>query len=48
MAESEPMRLPGMPLHDPFAVADDRTRTYYPSAHPHNRQRPYRHVRYGL
>lgn len=23
------MRLPDMPLHDPFVVADDRTRTYY-------------------
>ncbi|MDC0767233.1 glycoside hydrolase family 43 protein [Streptomyces sp. HD] len=23
------MRLPGVPLHDPFVVADERTRTYY-------------------
>ncbi len=34
MTETDPkrlpaMRLPDMPLHDPFVVADDRTRTYY-------------------
>ncbi|MFE2415601.1 glycoside hydrolase family 43 protein [Streptomyces hokutonensis] len=26
---SEPMRLPDMPLHDPFVVADEDTRTYH-------------------
>ena len=26
---SEPMRLPDMPLHDPFVVTDEVTRTYY-------------------
>ncbi|MET7571485.1 glycoside hydrolase family 43 protein [Streptomyces sp. NPDC005492] len=26
---SEPMRLPDMPLHDPFVVADEGTRTYH-------------------
>lgn len=34
MAENEQtteyvLRLPGMPLHDPFVVADEETRTYY-------------------
>jgi beta-xylosidase len=29
VAETELMRLPDMPLHDPFIVADDKTRTYY-------------------
>ncbi|CAM5743553.1 hypothetical protein SALBM311S_11553 [Streptomyces alboniger] len=29
VAETEPMRLPDMPLHDPFIVADKKTRTYY-------------------
>ncbi|MDV9170108.1 glycoside hydrolase family 43 protein [Streptomyces sp. W16] len=28
-APSGPMRLPDMPLHDPFVVADDATRTYH-------------------
>ncbi|MFJ5303416.1 glycoside hydrolase family 43 protein [Streptomyces sp. NPDC088350] len=28
-AVSGPMRLPDMPLHDPFVVADDATRTYH-------------------
>ena len=28
MADTGPMRLPDMPLHDPFVVTDDRTRTY--------------------
>jgi hypothetical protein len=27
--DSEPMRLPDMPLHDPFVVADPHTRTYH-------------------
>ncbi len=26
---AEPLRLPDMPLHDPFIVADAKTRTYY-------------------
>jgi hypothetical protein len=29
VAETDLMRLPDMPLHDPFIVADDKTRTYY-------------------
>ena len=28
-SDSEPMRLPDMPLHDPFVVADPLTRTYH-------------------
>ncbi|MBA4866324.1 family 43 glycosylhydrolase [Streptomyces sp. PSKA54] len=28
-ADTDLMRLPDMPLHDPFIVADDKTRTYY-------------------
>ena len=29
MTETEPLRLPDMPLHDPFVVADAETRTYH-------------------
>jgi hypothetical protein len=29
VSETGLMRLPEMPLHDPFVVADDKTRTYY-------------------
>ncbi|MDQ1050161.1 beta-xylosidase [Streptomyces sp. V4I2] len=29
MAETDLMRLPDMPLHDPFIVADKKTRTYH-------------------
>jgi hypothetical protein len=29
LAGTDPMRLPDMPLHDPFIVADEKTRTYY-------------------
>lgn len=28
-AETEMMRLPNMPLHDPFILADEETKTYY-------------------